>query len=78
MHGKRVTWDFFFKDKENTDKICEGKRRKKLECKMAMGSVGNVALFFMGPSKKKVLCTSNFSRDLCFQNTSWIGNNLMT
>ena len=20
MHGKRVTWDFFFKDKENTDK----------------------------------------------------------
>ena len=69
MHGKRVTWDFFFKDKENTDKICEGKRRKKLECKMAMGSLGNVALFFMGPSykevRKAILC-----RDLCFQNTS--------
>lgn len=65
------------KTKKTQIKICEGKRRKILECKMAMGSLGNVALFFTGPSckegRKAVL-----GGDFCFQNTSWIGNNLMT
>lgn len=44
---------------------------------MAMGSLGNMALFFMGPSYKEGR-KAVLGRDLCFQNTSWIGNNLMT
>lgn len=53
MHGKRVTWDFFFKDTENTDKNLWRQKEKITGLQMAVGSLGNVALFFMGPHIKK-------------------------